>query len=62
MVSFVFKQSGAPLPVQGLIILVTRFPELSAIFELCRLQSKQLLAAILVVNVQVLWSLVALRC
>ena len=33
MVSFIFKQSGTPLPPGGLIILVTRRPELSAILN-----------------------------
>ena len=32
-VSFVFEQSGAPFPAQGLIVLVTRCPELSAILN-----------------------------
>ena len=32
---FVFQQSGAPFPIRRLIVLVTRRPELSAIFELC---------------------------
>ena len=35
--SFVFEQSGASPPVRELIILGTRRPELSAIFELCLL-------------------------
>ena len=33
-VSFVFEQSGAPFPARGLIILVTRCPELSATVQL----------------------------
>ena len=33
--SFVSEQSGAPIPTWGLIILITRHPELSAIFGLC---------------------------
>ena len=32
-VSFVFEQSGAPFPARGLIILVTKRPELSAILN-----------------------------
>ena len=32
-VSFIFEQSGAPLPPRGLIILFTRRPELSAILN-----------------------------
>ena len=35
-VRFVFEQSGSPFPTRGLIVLVTRRPELSAIFELCQ--------------------------
>ena len=31
--SFVFQQSGVPFPTRGLIVLVTRRPELSAILE-----------------------------
>ena len=31
--SFVFEQSGAPFPARGLIILVTKRPELSAILN-----------------------------
>ena len=31
-VSFVFEQSGAPFPAQGLITLLTRCPELGTIF------------------------------
>ena len=32
-VSFVFEQSGSPFPERGLIVLVTRRPELSAILN-----------------------------
>ena len=34
--TFILQHSGAPLPARGLIILITRRPELSAIFELCQ--------------------------
>ena len=30
------EEKSAPFPARGLIILVTRRPELSAIFELCQ--------------------------
>ena len=35
-VSFVFAQSGSPIPAWGLIILVTRRPKLSAILNCAR--------------------------
>ena len=46
--TFVFQQSGVPFPTRGLIILVTRRPELSAIFELCQWSGRRLTVAILV--------------
>ena len=45
---FVFEQSGSPFPTRGLIVLVTRRPELSAIFELCQWSGRRLTVAILV--------------
>ena len=46
--TFVFQQSGVPFPTRGLIILATRRPELSAIFELCQWSGRRLTVAILV--------------
>ena len=40
--SFVFEQFGAPFPAWGLIILVTRCPELSAILNYARHDSNSL--------------------
>ena len=45
--SFVSEQSGAPIPTWGLIILITRHPELSAISELDHLRPQWLWATTL---------------
>ena len=42
------RQKSAPYSARGLIILVTRHPELSAIFELCQWSGRRLTVAILV--------------
>ena len=47
-VRVVFEQSGPPFPTRGLIVLVTRHPELSAIFELSQWSGQRLTVAILV--------------
>ena len=58
--SFVFEQSGSPFPARGLIILVTRRPELSAILN-CATGDLDGYEPPFWVNLQVLRSLVASR-
>ena len=60
--SFVFEQSGSPLPGRGLILLVARRLELSAILNCARTDGNGCVSPFLQVNVQVLRSLVASRC
>ena len=59
---FVFEHSGSPFPARGLIILVTRRPELSAILNCPSACCNGFGSPFWQLEVQVLRSLVALRC